>query len=54
MAAMFGSQEDDTKRFISKQNVSLIAKMANTNFQEARNAVIEWVRKHKGYIASVT
>lgn len=44
---------DDTKRFISKQNVLLIASMTSCPFQKARDEVIEWVRSHSGYIPSL-
>lgn len=53
MTSMQQSQ-DETKHFISKQNVSMIAQMNQMSFKEARTAVIEWLRKNNGYIQSVS
>lgn len=54
MASIQELEEDDTRRFVSKQNVALIGSMTQMSFKDARNVVIEWVRRHKGYIQSVS
>ena len=45
---------DETKRFISRQNVSLIQRMIGSSFQDARNHVIRWLQKHDGFVSSLS
>ncbi len=46
--------QDDTKRFISKQNVSFIQKILGSTFQEARQYVITFLQQQNGYISSLS
>lgn len=54
MATIESLEQDDTRRFVAKQNVALIASATQMSFSDARTAVIGWVRRQNGYISSVS